>query len=160
MFGIFIVAIVLFGILNILVKFTDIFEKILNATIILGIPSKILGAVVGFLQYYVIVFVGLYFLCMPMFNLDFISNNSLSNNIVKNTPILSNVLGKELSTVEEIINLNNKYKNKNNEYNLKVLDIMLKNRVITVESADVLIKKDKLDINGAQGIINRYRGVK
>src|SRR5699024_5113091 len=48
------VAAILFGLLNILIKFTNVFEKILNATIILGIPSKILGALMGVLQYFVV----------------------------------------------------------------------------------------------------------
>lgn len=158
----FIVAVILFAILNILIKFTSIFEKILNATIILGIPSKILGAVVGFLQYYVLIFIGLYFLSMPLLNLDFINESKLANTILNKTPILSNTLSKQLEATNEIIDLNIEYKDNINStaYNLEAFEIMIKNKIITVKSADILIEKDKLDIPGAEGIINKYRGEK
>ena len=51
------VYIVLMSVLQVLIKITGIFEKILDFTIILGIPSKILGAIFGFLEAYLFLFV-------------------------------------------------------------------------------------------------------
>ena len=57
---------IVFSILTIVYKFlllaTSIFEKVLKATIILGIPSKILGAILGFIQYFILAFIILYVL--------------------------------------------------------------------------------------------------
>ena len=52
-----IVFIVLSSVLTILLKISGIIEKLLNATIILGIPSKIIGAVLGFLEAVVFSFI-------------------------------------------------------------------------------------------------------
>lgn len=154
----FLVAAILFAILNILIKFTSIFEKILKLTIILGIPSKILGAIVGIMQYFVIIFLVIYFLNLPLFNLNLTNNSNISNIVLNKTPILSNVFKKELTTTEEIINLNTKYSNKFSEpYNLEALNIMLKNKIITVKSADTLVKTKKINLPGADSIINQYR---
>ena len=43
-------------ILKVISKVTGIFNSLLNATLVLGIPSKILGALVGLFQGYVIAF--------------------------------------------------------------------------------------------------------
>lgn len=151
------VAAILFGLLNILIKFTNVFEKILNATIILGIPSKILGALMGVLQYFVVIFFVLYLLNLPVLNLNLTNNTKVGSAILNNTPLLSNMFEKELNAASEIIDLNSKYDNRNSEaYNLEALDIMLKNKIITVKSANILVDKDKIDFDGAEEIINQY----
>ena len=52
----FIIVILLEVVLKILIAITSVFEKILKYTIILGIPSKLLGMLVGFLEGYVFAF--------------------------------------------------------------------------------------------------------
>lgn len=151
------VAAILFALLNILIKFTNVFEKILNATIILGIPSKLLGALMGVLQYFVVIFFVLYLLNLPILNLNLTNNTKVGSAILNNTPVLSNMFDKELNAASEIIELNSKYANRNSEaYNLEALDIMLKNNIISVKSANILLEKDKIDFDGAEEIINQY----
>ena len=69
-----IVLAVLLIIFNVIVSITGIFEKILRITIILGIPSKILGFLVGLVEGYVITFVVLFFLTQPAFSFDLFMN--------------------------------------------------------------------------------------
>ena len=54
---------------RILLSITGLIEKILKATIILSIPSKILGLFIGALEYYLVVFVLLYVVTLPIFNI-------------------------------------------------------------------------------------------
>ena len=69
----FLIVLAILGILLKVVVFaTSIFEKILNFTIILGIPSKILGLVAGIIEYYVIIFCILFVVSLPMFDIDFV----------------------------------------------------------------------------------------
>lgn len=69
----FLIMCIIFGIvLAVLVKITKVFEKILNFTIILGIPSKILGFIVGAIEGYILAFVILFFICQPAFNFSFV----------------------------------------------------------------------------------------
>ena len=52
------------SVLQIVIKITGGIEKILDFTIILGIPSKLLGALFGFLESYLFVFIALFLLSM------------------------------------------------------------------------------------------------
>ena len=63
----FVIFVLLTLVFKILLKVTSLFEKILKWTIILGIPSKILGAVLGVIQNLIYVFIVLYILNFVLF---------------------------------------------------------------------------------------------
>ena len=88
---------------------TSIFEKILNTTIILGIPSKIAGAIVGLIHHFIISFVILYILSIFCFDVDFVNESELKNKILNNTPVLSNIANRSVNIVNEFIVLKNQY---------------------------------------------------
>ena len=146
-------------VLKVLVKTTSIFEKILNFTIILGIPSKILGLLFGILQNYVIVFFVLYFLTMPNFSeVSVVNNSSLKDPILRNTPVLSIVADKSLKVLDEFKSLSSKYKNSKNvnEFNLETLDLFLKYDVTNVDTINNLKESGKLKINGIDEVLDKY----
>lgn len=157
----FVIVLAILGILlKVLTLVTTVFEKILNATIILGIPSKILGALVGALQFFVIVFVVLYVVSLPVFNAQFINESQLKNKILNNTPILSGFIDDSMKVLDEFAGIKDKYKDNNSnaeEFNKEVLDLFLKYEIVKVESIDVLIEKDKLKINNIEEILAPYR---
>lgn len=142
----FIVFFVLTIIFRILVKITNVFEKILNATIILGIPSKILGAVLGVVQNLIYTFIILYILSLPTFNLDIIKDSKVGNLILDKTPILNKIANKTLSVFNQVVELKEEYDTTTNvgEYNQKTLNIMIDSGVITQENAKKLIEKGKI----------------
>lgn len=93
--------------LIILLKVSKVFEHILNATIILGIPSKILGGILGFIEYYIYAFIILLILCLPIFKID-INKSKVATYILKDTPVISNKLNGSLITdLKEIFNNTN-----------------------------------------------------
>lgn len=146
-------------VLKVLVKTTSIFEKILNFTIILGVPSKILGLLFGILQNYVIVFFVLYFLTMPNFSeVSVVNNSSLKDPILRNTPVLSIVADKSLKVLDEFKSLSSKYKNSKNvnEFNLETLDLFLKYDVTNVDTINNLKESGKLKINGIDEVLDKY----
>lgn len=157
----FVIILAILGVaLKILLVATSIFEKILKMTIILGIPSKILGAVVGSLEAFVIVFIGLYVMSLPIINVSFIEESKYKNQILNNTPLLSSFSKKTVSVVEEFASIKDKYEdnNKNAEaFNKEVLDLFLRYDVVKVESIDKLVEKDKLQINNIEEILMKYR---
>ena len=142
----FIVFFVLTIIFRILVKLTKWFEKILNATIILGIPSKILGAALGIVQNLIYTFIVLYILSLPTFNLEVIKESKVGNLILDKTPILNKICDDTLTVFNEVIALKEEYNTTTNvnEYNQKTLNIMIDNGVITEENAQKLIDKGKI----------------
>ena len=142
----FIVFFVLTIIFRILVKITNVFEKILKATIILGIPSKILGAILGVVQNLIYTFIVLYILSLPTFNLTIIKDSKVGNLILDKTPILNKIANKTLSVFNQVVELKEEYDTTTNvgEYNQKTLNIMIESGVITQENAKKLIEKGKI----------------
>lgn len=157
----FIIVVAILGIvLKILMVVTSIFEKLLSITIILGIPSKILGAVVGAVEWFVIVFIGLYILNMPMINIKEINESKLAPGILEKTPILSSTIENTTKVIEEFSSIKENFKDQDvdsKQFNRETLELFLKYDVVKVESIDKLIKDGKLDIEKAEEILDKYR---
>ncbi len=155
-----IMVIILSVIFKILAVITNLFEKILKMTVILSIPSKIAGAVVGIIESYIWVFIVLYILSFPIFNIGILNESKYKNNILNNTPLLSGFIEPTMKVLDEFGDLKNKYETTENasEFNRETLDLFLKYDVVTVESVDKLIENDKLKIDNVEEILNKYRG--
>ena len=133
----FIVFIILTIIFKILLSITKVFEKILKITIILGIPSKILGAVLGVVQSLVYVFITLYILSLPTFNLDIIKDSKVANTILEKTPILNNICDDTREIFNEVTSLKEKeymdYKYRKQKYLLELdkegIDVSAKEKI-------------------------------
>lgn len=134
-------------ILRLIAFIASMFEKLLDFTIILGIPSKILGAMLGAIEAFIYVFVSLYVLKLPIFEQKYINKSKLADNILSSTPILTNICDKTLSTFNEVIELKDKYKVVEDklDFNQQVLNILIKDKIITKENAKLLIEQKKLE---------------
>lgn len=143
-------------VVNILKVVTKLFELVLKMTIVLSIPSKILGALVGMLEYFVLTFIILYILSLPTLSSDIIKDSKFKDNILNNTPILSSFVKKSMNVFEEFEVLKEKYKDSTKEqFNNEAMDLLLKYKVVTVKSADKLIKQKKISVDNK--IIDKYR---
>ncbi len=144
----FLIFSILSTIFLILIKISSIFEKILKATVILAIPSKILGAIFGLVEYYLITFVVLFILVQPTFKLNEIElfkESKLKNIILEKTPFMSNLVEETLDTFTGVGTLIEKRSDMTDEeFNCKVMDKMIENNIITQESIDYLYDKNKL----------------
>lgn len=153
--GFLLVSVVLTIIFKIIVAITGVFEKILRFTIILGIPSKILGLIVGLIEGYIIAFAILFILYQPIFNLKMLNDSNVASTILNKSPVLSNLAKDTLDTVREVYSLTDV--NDSNTLNLKVIDIVLEKEVANIELIDKLVKKDKLKIDNIDSILDKYR---
>ena len=157
----FVIVLAILGVaLKILMVATSVFEKLLKMTIILGIPSKIMGAVVGAIEAFVMVFIALYVISLPIFNITFVENSKWKNQILNNTPVLSAFSKKTMGVVKEFSGIKEKYEDNNKnaeEFNKEVLDLFLKYDVVKVSSIDKLVEKGKLQINNIEEILMKYR---
>ena len=149
------VFVILYSILSLILKLTGILEKFLTMTIILGIPSKIIGAVLGFLEAVVFSFIILFVLLQFNVSHIWIKESTIAMSILDKTPLIG-------SMVNEISYLQEKYEDTKNKdaYNGEILSIMLKYHVITPETTRKLIESNKLDFNGAEEILNTFEGGK
>jgi len=155
----FIVVAILTFIFKILLFASSIFEKLLNMTIILGFPSKILGMITGAVEGFVWVFILLYIVSLPLFNFKEVNDSKLMAPILKNTPILSSFTKDFKDALDEFSDLKEEYKKDGNkqEFNYNTLNTLLKYKIITVESATKLNEKGKLKIENVDTLIDLYR---
>ena len=134
------------AILVVIIRMTGVFEKILKMTIILGIPSKILGFIVGAIEAYVILFVILFFFSQPAFNIEIVNDSKFANTIVNSSPGLSNIVGNMNDAVNDIYEITSSYSVNQNTYdfNRRVIDSLLEHEVIDMEYVNNLISKGKI----------------
>lgn len=156
----FVILLMVFGILlRVLLIITGIFERILRITWILGVPSKISGAIVGGIQYYTYVFIALYLLSIPIFNIGIINNSKFKDPILNNTPILSNYTSNGVNLAGEFSKLKEKYGTEKNtqEFNLEVLDLLLKYKIVSPNTVQNLVDNGKLKIDNINMVLDKYR---
>lgn len=135
-------------VLKVLIVVTGFVELLLKMTVFLSLPSKVLGIVVGALEYYVYLFIALYILNMPIFNLTFVNESNLGSKILEDTPILSSLVDDTVSVYADVWNIIKTRDDKSNkEVNTLVLSTLLENKLITVESARKLVDSNKIIID-------------
>lgn len=150
----------LFSVYMIVVKISGTVQKIVHMTVILWLPSKLIGAVVAFITGYVMVFVVLLALLIPLKDTDIFKNSKFANYIVYDTPILASSSENISTSINEIYELGedlSKGDISKNEANVKTMDILLKYKVVSAETARELVVLDKLDgISGLDKVIEKY----
>lgn len=150
----------LFSVYMIVVKISGVVQKLVHMTIILWLPSKVIGAVVAFITGYVMVFVVLLALLIPLKDTDIFKNSKFANYIVYDTPILASSSANISTSINEIYELGedlSKGDISKNEANVKTMDILLKYKVVSAETARELVVLDKLDgISGLDKVIEKY----
>jgi len=136
-----IILVIVFGlIVKFLLCATTIFEKILNATIVLGVASKLLGAIVGFVKYYIITFIILFILSFPFFeNITILKDSKLKSFILENSLILSKTAEATTELTKEIKDIANDEKN-----NEEIIKLLIEYDLISEESINRLIEKGKI----------------
>ena len=139
---------ILATILLILIRISKSFDKILKLTLLFSLPSRILGAILGACEYYLIVFIMLFIIMQPVFELsssDLVKNSQLKDIVLQNTPFISGYIKPTMAAVEDIEELiEDKDKYSDKEFNCKVTNIMVKNKVIEKKSLNYLYESGKL----------------
>ncbi len=152
----FLLMLIILGLIyKIILVISGIFEKLLKITIILGIPSKILGLIVGAVEGFVIVYLILFMLTQPYIRINILDNSKYAETILKDTPLLSGFAEDTFTIINEI---DETIKNGNQDnFDLKLTDLILKRKITSVEVMQKLIDDKKLSIAGIQEIVNNYK---
>ena len=152
----FIIMLLILGIIyKVILIVSGVFEKLLKYTIILGIPSKILGLIVGAIEGFVIVYLVLFMLTQPYLRLGILENSNFAEKILKGTPVLSSVAEDTFTIISEIDNTI-KTGNEDN-FDLKLTDLVLKRKITSAEVMQKLIDTKKLNVEGIQEIVDEYK---
>ena len=156
--------IIIFGILTVVfhvVLFaTNLLEKLLKMTVILAIPSKIFGFLLGLIEGYILVFALTFLLTQPALNIDVVKKSKLLPRIQNSTPLLSNMMDNTYSTFKDVYNLKNVYdkdKSKSyDEFSYEALKIMLDHDLVKPDYIKKLDEKGKLNIKDVEKLLEEY----
>ncbi len=133
-------------------------QRIINMSFLLGLPSKILGFIIGAVKYYLICFIVIYILTLPMFSVKDVADSNNASFILNNTPVVSAFVESNKDFISEFTSLKEKYDNTEsaNKFNYDTLDLFLKYDIIDINSVKKLIEKNKLKIDGIENLIKKY----
>lgn len=153
-----IVASILGVVYYLLLTITGIIEKILKMTVILSIPSKILGFVVGLIENYLWACIFVFVVTIiPNLTIRDVDNSKIVNYMLNNTPFISKYMGELTTLCDDIYStIESKKSNSASENNKEVLDLMLKYDFVTVKSVDKLIESNKIIVSD-DSFIDKYR---
>ena len=145
--------------LGIIIKISGIIERVLKMTIILALPSKLLGMVVGAVHNLVVIYVILFIASMPVFKVPFLGESKYANIILDKTPVISNITRDVVKSFDEIAEFTKTEINIKDvkTTNRKIIEIMLKNDIVTTESISLLHKDGKIDIDNVDELVEKYK---
>ena len=157
--------VIMFGLLmaayHVVVKLSGIVERLLKMSFLLAIPTKIGGLIVGILEGLVISLIAIVILSLPVLKFGWVEDSAIRNYLYNVSPVIGNITGSMNTSVDEILELKEKFNNKENkeEFNLSSLDIMLKHKAMKVSLAEKLVNSGKLNIDPdkAMEIVNKYK---
>ena len=154
------IATILFSIATIIFKLTGIIQKLVDITIILTLPSKIFGFIFGILEGYIVMFLILIILAIPLRNVELFKESTVVTKIMYNSPILSKTLGGVPKTIEDILDVTTEIQKTDYNKNKVALDIMkieLDHNIISKEDTLDLIERGKLDkVQGIKSFVKNY----
>ena len=150
----------LYSIYAIVLKVSGIVQKLVHMTVILWLPSKVIGAIVAALVGYVVAFVVLLGLLIPLSSSDIFQESSFAKYIVYESPVLAASSKDISSSMREIYELGedlSKGDISTDEANVRTLDVLLEYDIVSPETARELVLLDKLDgISGLDAVIDKY----
>jgi len=153
-----ITIIVLFIILGIIKKISVGLQKILNITLFLNLPSKIIGGVVGTVEGLLFCFLLLFVASVVNTTTNYVNESKYGSMILKSTPIISNVTSDLTNSTLEIYDIVVNNSNNVKKANLESIDSLMKYNILSYESANKLVNDGKLKIEGIETIIEKYKG--
>ena len=133
-------------IINIVSAILKLDEKVLRLVSIIGVPNKIMGAVINGLKSIVLLYFGLSLFFVGANFMKWDVGESLGTYIVE-MPLLKNTFGNILDSCNEITDLAVEYENiqDKEELNNKSIDILLEYDIISEENLELLIESGKID---------------
>lgn len=146
-----VVFVVLYAVLNVILSVTGFIDTLLKFTVIWIIPSKIGGAIIGFLETWVFLF--LLCLVLSSFNVTapWMLESKVSDVILNHTPIIGNILGNVSNAAKDIYGVIEEFKDDENKskesLNQDILLLEYKYNLITVDKIRDLIDTGKIEFS-------------
>lgn len=144
--GFLLIFVFLLSVLGIILKVTGILQKVIDFSIVLTLPSKILGVLVGFVNSLIVIFLVLFILLNINSTRKYVHESKIGSFIMERTFILSNVTSKYYDATDEINNVISDCKKEKDKKlcNENVANILVKYNIIDKDKLVSLIDSGKL----------------
>lgn len=144
-----VIFILLYCILNILINLSGILDLLVKMTIILEIPNKIIGTVLGMLEALVFIFVLAFGLLQFGPTQSYVMDSTVTKAIVERTPVVNDVFRSAIIASEEIYNTVDKYKESTNKLdaNLDIIRALVKYGIVSSSDVQTAIDNGKLHMD-------------
>lgn len=153
-----IVLILILVLLRILLIFTKVIDKLVGFVLGIGIPTNLITGLLGFVIAYMILFVIAYVgMTVVALSGQPRGDKTFIDTFVQ-TPVLKGTIGQPLGSLFEIANLSIDYdiNTRKDEFNTKSLEVLIDNKIISIENAKNLLESGKLNIKDSGKIIAKY----
>ena len=160
-----IISVTLYGILKLILNVTGLFAKIVSLNGVLAFPTKILGGILGLITGYISLFIILLVFSFPLSSkFDSYRESKVKDYIIDNKIFMTSSVKKVSKSVDEVYDLTSKIDQDRNreknstKYNAEVMNIMLKNKIVSIDTVDELIKDKKIDNDKKlEKVLAKYR---
>lgn len=154
-----IMVLIFWTIIRYILKAVGILDKILKATIVLNLPLKLLGAILGFVEYYIFTFFLLFLLAQPQLVTTSMVNESKTADAILNKSPMTGMVATQLDVFKKVGNLTKRVEaSKVAETNYQIVDILLSTKYVKVDTIKYLVENKKLDIPNINVLITQYEG--
>jgi hypothetical protein len=155
-----IMFVLILAIVGVFMSLSKALQKIVNLTIVLIIPSKVGGAIIGMISGYLIMFIVLINLNMFLQSSPIFTNSLVASTIINKTPVLSDTCKDYATTVYDIYQLGNDISEdaiSKEEANAQAIDKMLKTKMVSKDLINDLIAQGKVKNSSyLQNVLNKY----
>lgn len=156
------IAGILFTLFNFIIKVTGLIQRLVDMTIILKLPSSILGFVIGLLEGYIVMFVVIAVLAVPFRNHVVFRESKVADAILNKSPILTSSLGGVVDSLSDVMKVTTTMENneidQKNQTNLDIMGAYLEHKVISKKDALDIISMEKFDtIPGIKQYVESYK---
>jgi len=142
-----VVFILLYCVLNIVLALTGFIDTLLKFTVIWIIPSKIGGAILGFLEAWLFVFLAVFVLSQFSFSNALISQSKVSDIILNHTPVIGSYLSGASRAAQDIYEEIENHEGDTKTLNLTILQIQINYGLISKDKAQELMDIGKMGID-------------
>ena len=132
------------SIVHIVLKVTGILQKIIDYSVVLTLPSKILGAIIGLINAFIIIFITLFVLININSTREKVYESKIGNYIIGEAFLVSDVTDDYYDSVKVINKVLDECDSNKKICNALVANTLIKYNIITKEDTLKLIDSHKL----------------
>lgn len=147
-----VIFIIIYSLLSIVIMLAGFLDKILKMTIILYLPDKILGGIVGFIQGTMISFVIIFVLAQVPYTQEYVIDSTYGYQILHRTPVIRTVLADctviSGDIADIIMNVDTDDEDYKTDTQIAIMNVFVKYGLITAETAQELVDSEKVYLPG------------